>query len=285
MKNHFHLVVETPEPNLVEGMRWLQSTFTIRLNHRHKLYGHVFSGRYKALLVDGSGDGYLKTVCDYVHLNPVRAGLLKSDDRLLSYPWSSLGWYGAKPELRPAWIRVDRLLGEHGIEKDVAAGRQKFLDGLEARRQAEGVDSPGVDLEQIRRGWCLGSPAFRQELLDQFGENKGENQTGEIRRESSEARARRIIAEELKALGWSAAKLKSEAKSHPSKLALGARLRRETILTTKEIAVLLCLGTTKSAVALLHRWMRNNPQKGNQDGKIKGNQSARTEVGGRTWST
>ncbi|MDB6039320.1 MAG: transposase, partial [Verrucomicrobiales bacterium] len=57
MKNHFHLVVETPEGNLVEGMRWLQSTYTIRLSHRHKLFGHVFSGRYKALLVDGSGDG------------------------------------------------------------------------------------------------------------------------------------------------------------------------------------------------------------------------------------
>jgi putative transposase len=53
MGNHFHLVVETPEANLVAGMRWLLSTYTIRLNHRHKLVGHVFSGRYKALLVEG----------------------------------------------------------------------------------------------------------------------------------------------------------------------------------------------------------------------------------------
>jgi len=75
MNNHFHLVMETPDANLVEGMRWLLSAYTIRLNHRHKLFGHVFSGRYKALLVEG-GNGYLKTVCDYVHLNPVRAGLL-----------------------------------------------------------------------------------------------------------------------------------------------------------------------------------------------------------------
>jgi REP element-mobilizing transposase RayT len=51
MRNHFHLVAETPEPNLVEGMRWLLSTYTIRFNHRHKLFGHVFSRRYKALLV------------------------------------------------------------------------------------------------------------------------------------------------------------------------------------------------------------------------------------------
>ena len=63
MGNHFHLVVETPDANLVAGMRWLLSAYTIRLNHRHKLFGHVFSGRYKALLVE-SGHGYLKTACD-----------------------------------------------------------------------------------------------------------------------------------------------------------------------------------------------------------------------------
>jgi REP element-mobilizing transposase RayT len=62
MGNHFHLVVETPEANLVAGMRWLLSTYTIRLNHRHKLLGHVFSGRYKALLVEGGGQGYLDGV-------------------------------------------------------------------------------------------------------------------------------------------------------------------------------------------------------------------------------
>jgi REP element-mobilizing transposase RayT len=73
MRNHFHLVVETPNGNLVAGMKWFLSTYTIRYTHRHRLFGHVFSGRYKALIVDGSGNGYLRTVCDYVHLNPVRA--------------------------------------------------------------------------------------------------------------------------------------------------------------------------------------------------------------------
>ena len=55
MRNHYHLVLETPNANLVAGMAWLPSTYTIRLNHRHKLFGHVFSGRYKAQLVEGSG--------------------------------------------------------------------------------------------------------------------------------------------------------------------------------------------------------------------------------------
>ncbi|MDR3564235.1 MAG: transposase [Negativicutes bacterium] len=72
MDNHFHLVIETPPANLVVGMKGLLGTYTGRYNRRHKEFGHLFSGRYKALVVEGSGHGYLKTVCDYVHRNPVR---------------------------------------------------------------------------------------------------------------------------------------------------------------------------------------------------------------------
>ena len=72
MRNHYHVVLETPNANLVAGMAWLQSTYTIRLNSRHQQVGHVLSGRYKAQLVEGSGNGYLRTACDYVHLNPAR---------------------------------------------------------------------------------------------------------------------------------------------------------------------------------------------------------------------
>ncbi len=78
MPNHFHLVVETPKPNLVVGMKWLLGTYTGRFNRRHQLTGHLFAGRYKALIVEGSGNGYLKTVCQYVHLNPARRDLLSS---------------------------------------------------------------------------------------------------------------------------------------------------------------------------------------------------------------
>ncbi len=66
MSNHFHLVVETPRANLIEGMRWLLGTYTMRFNRRHKLSGHLFAGRYKSLLIDGATPGYLRTVCDYV---------------------------------------------------------------------------------------------------------------------------------------------------------------------------------------------------------------------------
>ena len=137
MPNHFHLVVETPQPNLVTGMKWLLGTYTGRFNRRHKLFGHLFSGRYKSLVVDGGGNGYLKTVCDYVHLNPVRAKMIASGQKLRSFPWSSYCAYLAPGRKRPKWLRVDRLLGEQGVPRDSPAGRRHFEVVMELRRQAE----------------------------------------------------------------------------------------------------------------------------------------------------
>jgi REP element-mobilizing transposase RayT len=102
MRNHYHLVVETPNANLVAGMQWLQSRYTIRLNNRHRLVGHVLSGRHKAQLMEGGDGAYLRAACDYVHLNPIRARLLEPEDRLLAYPWSSFPLYLAAKKHRPA---------------------------------------------------------------------------------------------------------------------------------------------------------------------------------------
>jgi hypothetical protein len=87
---------------------------------------------------------------DYVHLNPVRAKLLGAENRLLEYPWSSFGWYLAGPAHRPEWLRVDRLLGEHGILEDTSKGRQELERRMEARRAAEG---DGAEWKGIRRGF------------------------------------------------------------------------------------------------------------------------------------
>jgi len=257
MRNHFHLVVETPEANLVAGMAWLLSTYTIRLNHRHKLSGHVFSGRYKALLVDGRG-GYLRTVCDYVHLNPVRARLLRPADELRAYPWSSLVWFAAARAHRPAWMRVDRLLGEHGIAEDSAAGRREFESRMEARRTEESNEAA---LQPLRRGWCFGSEEFRQQMLERIEGQTGDHHSGGLRRDNAESRAKRIIAEELRRLGWKEADLAKRRKNDPDKLALAARLRKETTLSLKWIAERVGLGTSKSANSNLHRWMKTSGEK------------------------
>ena len=75
MGNHYHLLLETPEPNLVMGMKWLQGTYTQRFNAHHREWGHLFQGRYKALLIDNKSNDYFPIVSTYIHLNPARAKL------------------------------------------------------------------------------------------------------------------------------------------------------------------------------------------------------------------
>ena len=182
MHNHFHLVVETPEANLVAGMRWFLSTYTARFNRRHKFFGHLFSGRYKALIVEGSGNGYLRTVCDYVHLNPVRAKLLRCEQKLRDYVWSSWPDYLKPPEQRPRWLRVDRLLGELRIPKDSVAGREELENYLEVRRAQE----DDGEWKRIRRGWCLGNETFRQELLAQAHTRAGDDRVAKLQMKPEE---------------------------------------------------------------------------------------------------
>jgi REP element-mobilizing transposase RayT len=252
MPNHFHLVIETPQANLVAGMKWLLGTYTGRFNRRHKLFGHLFSGRYKALIVDGSGSGYLKTVCDYVHLNPARAKLLlRPAQKLSSFPWSSLRFYLQSPGKRPAWLWVERLLGEHGIPRDSKKGRREFGRRMELRRQQ---DDPG-QFKAVRRGWCLGDKAFRKELLAQMKEQMGEHHYGEERAETDQERAEGIVRKGLKQLGWKEADLATRRKGDPEKLKLALRLRAETTVTVKWIAERLRMGTWTHLNHLLY-WHR-----------------------------
>ena len=249
MPNHFHLVVETPQPNLVAGMKWLLGTYTSRFNRRHKLFGHLFSGRYKSLIVDGSGSGYLKSVGDYVHLNPARANLVAADAPLRSFAWSSWPAYLLARSKRPAWLRVDRLLGEWGIYKDSPAGRQRLEWALEERRGL----AEGDEFKPIRRGWCLGEEKFREELLTQMSERMGAEHYGEERAETAEALAELIIAEELKLGRWHEADLKTRPKGDSVKVALAARLRAETTMTVGWIAERLAMGTRGYLNHLLYR--------------------------------
>lgn len=253
MPNHFHLVVETPQANLVAGMKWFLGVYTWRFNRRHKLFGHLFSGRYKSLIVDGSGHGYLKTVCDYVHLNPVRARLVGPEEKLETYRWSSYPLYLKTPRRRPAWLSVRRLFGEWNIGRDDAAARREFGRQMEARRQGE----RDGEYKAVRRGWCLGDKQFRQELLDQIAEQRGDWHYGQELQESDEARAQRLIAQELKSQGWAAADLEKRRKGDPFKLHIAARLRAETVMTMNWIAQRLYMGSRGHLTQLLCRHRRH----------------------------
>jgi len=253
IRNHFHLVVETPEANLVAGMKWLLGVYTKRFNIRHKGCGHLFAGRYKALMVEGSGTGYLSTVCDYVHLNPVRAKLVRRDAPLENYRWSSYLEYLKGPKQRPSWQRVDRLFGEKRIPRDSVAGRRELARQMETRRTQE----EATEYQEIRQGWCLGSEEFREEMLAAAAHLAGSNHYGSDRFESGQERARRMIGQELERLGWAESELTRRRKGDKDKVALARRLRAETVMSLAWIAEHLRMGswsyvsnllrTTKSA--------------------------------------
>lgn len=247
MPNHFHLVLETPQPNLVAGMKWFLGTYTSRFNRRHQLVGHLFSGRYKSLVISGQG-GYLRTVSEYVHLNPVRAKLLPAAAPLRSYRWSSFPEYLKAPSQRRAWVRVDRVLGECGIPKDSGAGRRQFERLVEARR---GQESDAA-FAGIRRGWCLGDEAFRQELLERVSAKAGPQHYGAELAEAAEAKAERIVAEELARRQWRPEALAIRRKGDAEKLAIAGRLRRETTMTLAWIAARLRMGTKTHLAHLLY---------------------------------
>jgi len=253
MSNHFHLVVETPEPTLVAGMKWFLGTYTQRFNARHQMRGHLFSGRYKALMVDERDHSYLRTVCDYTHLNPARAGLIAAQQSLESYPWSSYIDYLNLPMKRPVWLRTDRLLGEHGILRDDAAGRREFSRRMELR-QLEGEDTNAH--KKIRRGWKLGSEDFLDRLQDQLqGATRDRHEATQVR-ESMQIQAQRIIEEELAKEGLSREELPLLRKGAGVKIQLARKLRQSTTLTLKEVSQLLHAGNWRALANALSKNMK-----------------------------
>ena len=150
MDNHYHLLIETPDANLSVGMRQLNGVYTQRFNRRHGRVGHVFQGRFKAILVER--DSYLLELCRYVVLNPVRAKIVRD---AAQYGWSSyLATMGGTAA--PPWLQTDWVLSQFG--KGRAVARRKYGEFV-----AEGVRiaSPWSELKgQV----LLGREQFVSEL-------------------------------------------------------------------------------------------------------------------------
>ena len=128
MDNHYHLLVQTPDGNLSKGMRQLNGVYTQASNRRHRRVGHLFQGRFKAILVDS--DAYLLELTRYIVLNPVRAGMAK---KASDWPWSS---YRASVGLAPPapWLAVDGLLAQFAKRRSLAQQRyaQFVAEGINA---------------------------------------------------------------------------------------------------------------------------------------------------------
>ncbi len=204
MPNHYHLLIETLRPTLVKGMQWINSTYTRRYNLRHKTWGHLFQGRYKALLVDPEAQGYFLTVSDYIHMNPVRAKLVRESDGLFRDAWSSAGWLSGMRRGRPDWLGWDRVYGELGLKTWRSSSRREYRKYL-ARRMAE-IREEEPEWKRIRRGWCLGEPEFvermKERLLEMADKPRDEETWNDAAVEEMEkTRAERLLQEGCRRLG------------------------------------------------------------------------------------
>jgi putative transposase len=237
MSNHYHLALETPSGNLVEGMRWLQSTFSNRFNRFRGERGHVFQGRYKALVIETDGLG---AVAHYIHLNPVRARLLPVE-RLGDFADSS---YAAllNPKTRPEWLCVDAFLDAAGELTDTPTGRRKYGEYLAWLAEDKPAQKQ-LNFATMSRGWALGGDAFKaalarkhQKLLEKPGGKDA------VTREARELLWAAALKQALAKLGKKPSHADSDIKSAPWKVAIAAHLKATTTGTNPWLAAQLRMG-------------------------------------------
>jgi len=156
MDTHYHLLLETPSGNLSQIMRHINGAYTTYFNVKRDRSGHLFQGRYQAILVDI--DEYAKELSRYIHLNPVRAKIVETAEE---YDWSSYKFYIGKQ--RPdKWLYRDFILGYFGKRVSTAQkGYQKFVNALAHQE----YDSP---LDQVVSSTLLGSADFIAFIKDNF---------------------------------------------------------------------------------------------------------------------
>ncbi|HWL52507.1 MAG TPA: transposase [Chthoniobacteraceae bacterium] len=271
MTNHYHWSIQTPEPNLVAGMKWFQNTYTRRFNTRHGAWGHLFGGRYKAIPVEeadrptGGEGSYLAALLDYIHLNPARAGLVSRGKRmaLADYPWSSLSQgYAVPPESRRPGMAAREgleLFGFADEEKD----RLAFVRRAEERTGAEGESagmpaSAGKNRQGIaERGWYVGGDAFRQKLLSLANQTAGNrNYKGSsLGREQDRLGAQAWLDKGKKHFGI---KLPAEGRQHQAeRVAIAWALHRKTNQPQGWIAEALGLRTAANVSQQVRRFERD----------------------------
>ncbi len=146
MSNHYHLLIETIGPNLSQGMRQLNGQYSQYFNRRHEVQGHLFQGRYHAVLVQK--ESHLRELARYVVLNPVRANMVASAE---AWPWSSHAFM-IQEGTAPPWLQTDWLLAQFGDSRDQAIDAyQRFV--------AAGMGLPSP-LKELQHQLLLGDETF-----------------------------------------------------------------------------------------------------------------------------
>jgi putative transposase len=150
MTNHFHLVLQTPEPNLSRGMKWLLGSYVVWFNKRHGRTGHLFGDRFHSDLIEK--ESYLTEAVRYVVLNPVRAGMVERPE---DYRWSS---YRATAGLAraPEWLALETLAPFFGEPSDWQANYRAYV--------AEKIGSDERLWDKLENQIYLGSEAWMKEV-------------------------------------------------------------------------------------------------------------------------
>jgi REP element-mobilizing transposase RayT len=164
MSNHYHVLIETPQANLSRAIQWLNVSHSVYFNKKHRRRGHLFQGRFKAILVDANE--YLTLLSRYIHLNPVRAKIVTNPKE---YPWSSYPAFAGKRR-KPDWLETDTVLSYFGREKKEAIINHKnYVEKI----TMETIENPNKNLIG---GAILGGIDFVNWVKDKFLSVRGEEE-------------------------------------------------------------------------------------------------------------
>ena len=257
MGNHYHLLIETPHPNLVAGMRWLQSTFSNRFNRFRRMNGHVFQGRYKAIVLDGEAVG---AVCHYIHLNPVRAGVV-SVGPLQQYRWSSFHqlWY---PRKRWGFGDYTSCLESAGGLADKPKGRELYREYLRWL-SSEDSEQKKLGFETMSQGWAKGGKDFKKAVLEDLRDEQVQQVVESEASEMREVRWEEGLVRALHCLGKSERDLGLGRKSEPWKVSVARYLRERYLAPHRWIAERLQMGAASSVQSVVSRYRRSDIDKEN----------------------
>lgn len=188
MSNHYHLLMETPEGNLSQIMHHINGAYTTYFNVKRQRSGHLFQGRYKAIVIDV--DEYASEVSRYIHLNPVRAGIV---DKPEEYAWSSYMYYIGRKKI-PEWIMGDFILGYFG--KEISDAQKRYLEFVDALAGQE-YNSP---LKDTVASTILGSADFVKEIKENYLNTRKVDRNLPALRELSKRPSIETIKKEVKSV-------------------------------------------------------------------------------------
>ena len=227
MSNHYHLFVRTREANLAQAFMWLNATYTLHFHRRHKSNGHLFQGRYKSVLV--ASDAHWQHLSFYLHLNPVRAGLVSDPE---DYQWSScLDYVRARP--RFAWLKREEILSQYRA----SGARSRFWYRRHCR---ELIGKQPEFWEDLMDQVIIGSREMVQDFTKRFAPRGKEKDVADFRKS-----ARSVIevdpemARVARAFKVTASELKSRKRNFPAKFAAYYHLVEHCGLSASAVASLM----------------------------------------------